>query len=263
MTTKEKSGNQANTTTVTIPREIIERAVKDGKFVLLKDEKRKKELVNSITKHIADPGNLLGNRNFENFARLRTVDYQGKKEKEKENLDELDKYINTGKWTMSLNSKTEDEKSELFHYYNTFHTLHIKDLSSRAYKENSERSDNAIAAKLDKLKGKMKDKKRRSMVVINFRGKVPCEFEEEFRGKYEEIGLSTQKDHSDKIPDKELKRLFTEVRKKNPSKMFNLGHLFAEVSRKTKKIDPKGKGLTPSAVKTKYYELFPKKTTRV
>ncbi len=267
MTTKEKTGNQANTTTVTIPREIIERAVKDGKFVLLKDEKQKKELVNSITKHIVDPGGLLGDRDVKNFARLRTVDYRGKKEKEKEkekeNLDELDKYINTGKWTMSLDSKTESEKSELFHYYNTFHTLHIKDLSSRAYRENSERSDNAIAAKLDKLKGKMKNKKRRSMVVINFRGKVPCEFEEEFRGKYEEIGLSTQKDHSDKIPDKELKRLFTEVRKKNPSKMFNLGHLFTEVSRKTKKIDPKGKGLTPSAVKTKYYELFPKKTTRV
>ncbi|MFQ5714254.1 MAG: hypothetical protein ACE5GU_09490 [Candidatus Scalinduaceae bacterium] len=261
MTTKEKTGNQANTTTVTIPREIIERAVKDGKFVLLKDEKQKKELINSITKHIVDPGDLLDDRDVKNFARSRTVDYQGKEEKEITN--ELDKYINTGKWTMSLDSKTESEKSELFHYYNTFHTLHIKDLSSRAYKENSERSDNAIAAKLDKLKGKMKDKKRRSMVVINFRGKVPCEFEEEFRGKYEEIGPSTQKDHSDKIPDKELKRLFTEVRKKSPSKMFNLGHLFAEVSRKTKKIDPKGKGLTPSAVKTKYYELFPKKTTRV
>ncbi len=261
MTTKEKSGNQANTTTVTIPREIIERAVKDGKFVLLRDEKQKKELVNSITKLIVDPGDLLNDRDVKNFARLRTVDYQGKKEKE--NLDELDKYINTGKWTMSLDSKTESEKSELFHYYNTFHTLHIKDLSSRAYKENSERSDNAIAAKLNKLKGKMKNKKRRSMVVINFRGKVPCEFEEEFRGKYEEIGLSTQKDHSDKIPDKELKRLFIEVRKKNPSTVFNLRHLFAEVSRKTKKIDLKGKGLTLSAVKTKYYELFPKKTTRV
>lgn len=261
MTTKEKFGNQANTTTVTIPREIIERAVKDGKFVLLKDEKRKKELVNSIAKHIVDPGDLLDDRDVKNFARLRTVDYRGKEEKEI--IDELDKYVNTGKWTISLNSKTENEKSELFHYYNTFHTLHIKDLSSRAYKENSERSDNAIAAKLNKLKSKMKDKKRRSMVVINFRGKVPCEFEEEFRGKYEEIGLSTQKDHSDKIPDKELKRLFTEVRKKNPSKMFNLRHLFAEVSGKTKKIDPRGKGLTPSAVKTKYYELFPKKTTRV
>ncbi len=261
MTTKEKFGNQANTTTGTIPRETIERAVRDGKFVLLRDEKQKKELVNSITKHIVDPGNLLGDRDFKNFARLRTVDYRG--EEGKENTDELDKYVNTGKWTMSLNSKTENEKSELFHYYNTFHTLHIKDISSRAYRENSERSDNAIAAKLNKLKGKMKDKKRRSVVVLNFRGKVPCEFEEEFRGKYEEIGLSTQKDHSDKIPDKELKRLFTEVRKKNPSKMFNLRHLFAEISRKTKKIDPKGKGLAPSAVKTKYYELFPKKTTRV
>jgi hypothetical protein len=261
MTTKEKSGNQANTTGVTTPRETIERAVKGGKFVLLRDEKQKKELVNSITKHIVDPGNLLGKRDFKNFARLRTVDYRGKEEKEI--TDELDKYVNTGKWTMSLNSKTEGEKSELFHYYNTFHTLHIKDLSSRAFRENSERSDNAIAAKLNKLKSKMKDKKRRSVVVINFSGKVPCEFEEEFRGKYEEIGLSTQKDHSDKIPDKELKRLFIEVRKKNPSKRFNLGHLFAEVSRKTKKIDPKGKGLTPSAVKTRYYELFPKKTTRV
>lgn len=261
MTTKEKFGNQANTTGVTIPREIIERAVRDGKFVLLKDEKQKEELVNSITKLIVDPGNLLGNRDFKNFARLRTVDYRGKEEKK--NTDELDKYVNTGKWTMSLDSKTEGEKSELFHYYNTFHTLHIKDLSSRAYRENSERSDNAIAAKLNKLKGKMKDKKRRSMVVINFIGKVPCEFEEEFRGKYEEIGLSTQKDHSDKIPDKELKRLFIEVRKKNPSTVFNLRHLFAEVSGKTKKIDPEGKGLTPSAVKTKYYELFPKKTTRV
>ncbi len=260
MTTKEKPGNQANTTGVTIPREIIERAVKDGKFVLLKDGKQKKELVDSITKHIVDPGDLLDDRAVKNFARLRTVDYRGKEEKEI--TDELDKYINTGKWTMSLNSKTESEKSELFHYYNTFHTLHIKDLSSRAYRENTERSDNAIAAKLNKLKGKMKDKKRRSMVVINFRGKVPCEFEEEFRGKYEEISLSAQKDHSDKIPDKELKRLFIEVRKKNPSKMFNLRHLFTEVSRKTKKIDPKGKGLTPSAVKTKYYELFPKKTTR-
>ncbi len=206
MTTKEKFGNQANTTTVTIPREIIERAVKDGKFVLLKDEKRKKELVNSITKYIVDPGDLLGNRDFKNFARLRTVDYRGKKEKE--TTDELDKYVNTGKWTMSLDLKTENEKSELFHYYNSFHTLHIKDLSSSAYKENSKRSDNAIAAKLKKLKGKMKDKKRRSVVVINFRGKVPCEFEEEFRGEYEEIGLPTQKDHSDKIPDKELKRLF-------------------------------------------------------
>jgi hypothetical protein len=261
MTTKEKFGNQANTTGVTTPRETIERAVKGGKFVLLRDEKQKKELVNSITKHIVDPGNLLGKRDFKNFARLRTVDYRGKEEKEI--TDELDKYVNTGKWTMSLNSKTEGEKSELFHYYNTFHTLHIKDLSSRAYRENSERSDNAIAAKLNKLKSKMKDKKRRSVVVINFSGKVPCEFEEEFRGKYEEIGLSTKKDHSDKIPDKELKRLFTEVRKKNPSTVFNLRHLFAEVSRKTKKIDLKGKGLTPSAVKTKYYELFPKKTTRV
>ncbi len=210
MTTKEKFGNQANTTTVTIPGEIIERAVKDGKFVLLKDEKQKKELVNSITKHIVDPGDLLDDRDIKNFARLRTVDYRGKKEKEKENLDELDKYINTGKWTMTLDSKTESEKSELFHYYNTFHTLHIKDLSSGAYKENSKRSDNAIAAKLNKLKSKMKDKKRRSVVVINFRGKVPCEFEEEFQGEYEEIGLSTQKDHSDKIPDKELKRLFVE-----------------------------------------------------
>lgn len=259
MTTKEKFGNQVNTNTDTIPRETIERAVKDGKFVLLKDEKQKKELVNSITKHIVDPGNLLGNRDFKNFARLRTVDYHGKEGKE--NTDELDKYINTGKWTMSLDSKTESEKSELFHYYNSFHTLHIKDLSSSAYKENLERSDNAVAAKLNKLKGKMKDKKRRSVVVINFRGKVPCEFEEEFRGEYEEIGLSTQKDHSDKIPDKELKRLFIEVRKKIPSTVFNLKPLFTEVSRKTKKIDPKGKGLTPSAVKTKYYELFPKKTT--
>ncbi len=208
MTTKEKFGNQANTTTFTIPREIIERAVKDGKFVLLKDEKRKKEFVNSITKYVVDPGDLLGNRDFKNFARLRTVDYRGKKEKE--TTDELDKYVNTGKWTMSLDLKTENKKSELFHYYNSFHTLHIKDLSSSGYKENSKRSDNAIAAKLKKLKGKMKDKKRRSVVVINFRGKVPCEFEEEFRGEYEEIGLSTQKDHSDKIPDKELKRLFIE-----------------------------------------------------
>ncbi|MBO1224149.1 MAG: hypothetical protein JYX80_06950 [Candidatus Scalindua sediminis] len=210
MTTKEKFGNQANTTTVTIPRETIERAVKDGKFVLLKDEEQKEELVNSITKHIVDPGDLLDDRDLKYFARLRTVDYQGKKEKEKENLDELDKYINTGKWTMSLDLKTENEKSELFHYYNTFHTLHIKDISSCAYKENLERSGNAIAVKLDKLKGKMKNKKSRSIIVINFRGKVPCEFEEEFQGKYEEIDISTQKDHSARIPDKEVKRLFIE-----------------------------------------------------
>ncbi len=259
MTTKEKIDNRANTTKGTVSRETIEKAVKGGKFVLLRDGKQKKELVNSITKHIVDPGNLLADRDFKNFARLRTVDYRGKEEKE--NTDELDKYVNTGKWAMSLDLKTENEKSELFHYYNSFHTLHIKDLSSRAYRENLKRSDNAIAAKLNMLKGKMKDKKRRSVVVINFRGKVPCEFEEEFRGEYEEIGLSTQKDNTDKIPDKELKRLFIEVRRKIPSTVFNLKPLFTEVSRKTKKIDPKGKGLTPSAVKTKYYELFPKKTT--
>lgn len=200
MTTKEKIDNQSNTTTDAILRETVERAIKDGKFVLLKDVEQKEEIVNSITRLIVDPGNLLDDRDFKYFSRLRTVDYCDKKEKGI--LDELDKYINAGKWTMSLGSKTEHEKSELFHYYNSFHTLHIKDLSSSAYKENLKHSDNTIAGKLNKLKGKMQNKKRRTCIVINFSGKVPDEFEKEFQGKYEEISLSTQKDHSAGTPDK-------------------------------------------------------------
>lgn len=260
MTTKEKIDNQANTTANTILRETVERAIKDGKFVLLKDVEQKEEMVNSITKLIVDPGNLLDDRDFKQFSRLRTVDYCDKEEKGI--LDELDKYINTGKWTTSLDSKTEHEKSELFHYYNSFHTLHIKDLSSSAYKENLKHSDNTIAGKLNKLKSKMQNKRRRTCVVINFSGKVPDEFEKEFQGKYEEINLSTQKDHSAGTPDKELERLFFEVKNKIPEEEFSLKHLFEEVSRKTREIDTKGKGLTPSTTKKRYYELFPKKTTR-
>ena len=80
MTTKEKIDNQADTTANTILRETVERAIKDGKFVLLKDVEQKEEMVNSITKLIVDPGNLLDDRDFKHFSRLRTVDYCDKKE---------------------------------------------------------------------------------------------------------------------------------------------------------------------------------------
>ncbi len=42
----------------------------------------------------------------------------------------------------------------------------MEKIMSNSYKENLKRSDNAIAAKLDKLKDKMKDKKRRSICYL-------------------------------------------------------------------------------------------------
>ncbi len=61
------------------------------------------------------------------------------------------------------------------------------------------------------------------------------------------------------IRDKELIKLFSSTKKEIKPEDCSRKYLFSLVSKKTKEIDPKKKGLTPSTVKSRYYELHPKK----
>ncbi|MFQ5965666.1 MAG: hypothetical protein ACE5KZ_15435 [Candidatus Scalinduaceae bacterium] len=75
---------------------------------------------------------------------------------------------------------------------------------------------------------------------------------------FKTIDLNDKTKRKKRIADEDFIRLTTRTKKslKDQSPYdFDMNKLFAEVSRKSKECDPKKKGLTPSTVNTKYYNL--------
>ncbi len=123
-----------------------------------------------------------------------------------------------------------------------------------------------IAAKLREYKSPRPKVILATIIVGLEKGGYFKKLPKAFINLFQVIILSHIKDEklrSARIPEKTLKKIITTTRKEleeGPGG-FYLDSLFQSVSRKTydRRINPSGQGLTKSTVRTRYYELFPKK----